>query len=253
MNKISVAFTAGIAGVIAGAAVLWLFMNGSAGPAPKTVLVNGPKTPQSMNQAEAQRQVRVQPRRANAARSGEPPIASERPELAPDAELEISATDRVASMAEMQHFHVPSTKDGNTPQFLRVSSKEVAVPPAQITEALSYALEAAEPNVKQGFTIREDFWGGALAPGESKPIVQQLFKGNEYWFWMGAMHKGATVSVHIYDGAGNIAENESWQRGNMAAARVNPKRTGTYYLIVEVKKSSGRPGKVPWGMAYGYR
>jgi hypothetical protein len=107
--------------------------------------------------------------------------------------------------------------------------------------------------VKQGFTIREDFWGGSARTGRIKADRAAALQGNEYWFWMGAMHKNATVAVHIYDGSGNLAESESWQRGNMAAARVNPKRTGTYYLIVEVRKGGSRAAKVPWGMAYGYR
>ena len=31
---------------------------------------------------------------------------------------------------------------------------------------LSFALEAADPYVKEGFTVREDYWGGDLAGEE---------------------------------------------------------------------------------------
>ena len=56
---------------------------------------------------------------------------------------------------------------------------------ATVDDAQSFALQAAEPYVKQGFQVREDYWGGDLASGEKKAVRQQLFKGNEYWFWMG--------------------------------------------------------------------
>src|SRR6266478_2165992 len=56
---------------------------------------------------------------------------------------------------------------------------------ASVDDAQSFALQAAEPYVKEGFQVREDYWGGDLGVGEKKAVRQQLFKGNEYWFWMG--------------------------------------------------------------------
>ena len=61
---------------------------------------------------------------------------------------------------------------------------------ATIDDALSFALEAADPYVKEGFTVREDYWGGDLPVKTTKAIVHQLFKGNEYWFWMGTDPEG---------------------------------------------------------------
>jgi len=61
----------------------------------------------------------------------------------------------------------------------------IAVQPvilASVDDAQSFALQAAEPYVKQGFQVREDYWGGDLGSGEKKAVRQQLFKGNEYWF-----------------------------------------------------------------------
>lgn len=117
--------------------------------------------------------------------------------------------------------------------------------------ALSFALEAAGPYVKKGFTIREDFWGGDLPANTPKPIVHQLFKGNEYWFWMGSDEKDAKISVHVYDSAGHIAESEAWQKPHFAGVRVTPKNTGSYYIIVEVEKSPA--ARTRWALAYGYR
>lgn len=122
---------------------------------------------------------------------------------------------------------------------------------ATIDDALSFALEAADPYVKEGFTVREDYWGGDLPVKTTKAIVHQLFKGNEYWFWMGTDQKAAKISVHIYDSAGNLAESESWQKPHFAAARVVPKKTGSYYLIVEVEKSPDE--RTYWSLAYGFK
>ena len=122
---------------------------------------------------------------------------------------------------------------------------------ATIDDALSFALEAANPYVKEGLTVREDYWGGDLPVKQSKAIVHQLFKGNEYWFWMGTDTSKAKISVHIYDSEGNLAEEESWQKAHKAAARIRPKKTGTYYLIVEVEKSPEE--RTYWSLAYGFR
>jgi hypothetical protein len=120
-----------------------------------------------------------------------------------------------------------------------------------IDDALSFALEAASPYVKEGFTVREDYWGGDLGVKQHKAIVHQLFKGNEYWFWMGTDLKEAKISVHIYDSDGNLAEVEAWSKPHFAAARVTPKKTGSYYLIVEVEKSPRE--RTTWSLAYGFR
>ena len=122
---------------------------------------------------------------------------------------------------------------------------------ATIDDALSFALEAASPYVKEGFTVREDYWGGDLPVKTTKAIVHQLFKGNEYWFWMGTDQKAAKISVHIYDSAGNLAEDTAWQKPHFAAAHIVPKKTGSYYLIVEVEKSPDE--RTYWSLAYGFK
>ena len=77
---------------------------------------------------------------------------------------------------------------------------------ASVDDAQSFALQAAEPYVKEGFQVREDYWGGDLGSGEKKAVRQQLFKGNEYWFWMGTEVERGKISVHIYDSDGKLAE-----------------------------------------------
>jgi hypothetical protein len=124
---------------------------------------------------------------------------------------------------------------------------------SSIDDALSFAFEAASPYVKE-FTVREDYWGGDLPVKTTKAIVHQLFKGNEYWFWMGSDEKLAKISVHVYDSEGNLAEVESFdssKKPHMAGARVVPKKTGSYYLIVEIEKSPRE--RTTWALAYGFR
>src|SRR5256885_14339835 len=96
-----------------------------------------------------------------------------------------------------------------------------AVAPASVDDAQSFALQAAEPYVREGFQVREDYWGGDLAAGEKKAVRQQLFKGNEYWFWMGTEVRHARISVHIYDKEGKLIEQpDSWQKGAFASYQV---------------------------------
>jgi hypothetical protein len=123
---------------------------------------------------------------------------------------------------------------------------------ASVDDAQSFALQAAEPYVKQGFQVREDYWGGDLSSGEKKAVRQQLFKGNEYWFWLGTEVDKAKVSVHIYDSDGKLAEEpDSWEKGHFAAAHVIPKATGSYFIIVSVEQSPEE--RTHWALVYGFR
>jgi hypothetical protein len=118
--------------------------------------------------------------------------------------------------------------------------------------ARAWAVLAAEPYVKQGFQVREDYWPGALASGEKKAVRQQLFKGNEYWFWLGTNVDHAKVSVHIYNSDGNLAEQpDSWAKGQIAAAHIIPKTTGSYFIIVSVEESPA--ARTHWALGYGFR
>ena len=122
---------------------------------------------------------------------------------------------------------------------------------SKIEDALAFALEAAAPHVKEGFTVREDYWGGDLPVKTTKAIVHQLYKGNEYWFWMGTDTKDAKISIHVYDSMGNLCEVEATQKPHFATARVVPKKSGSYYLIVEIEKSPEE--RTTWALAYGFR
>ena len=103
-----------------------------------------------------------------------------------------------------------------------------------MNDALSFAKEAAAPYAKQGYTIREDAWGGDLGVKDQQAVTAQLFRGNEYGFWLATDTRGAVITVHIYDSDGKLAETEFWQKGRFAGAKITPNKTGAYYAIVTV-------------------
>jgi hypothetical protein len=123
---------------------------------------------------------------------------------------------------------------------------------ASVDDAQSFALQAAEPYVKEGFQVREDYWGGDLGVAEKKAVRQQLFKGNEYWFWLGTEVEKAKVSVHVYDSEGKLAEQpDSWEKGHFAGAHIIPSATSSYFIIVTVEESPEE--RTHWALVYGFR
>lgn len=122
---------------------------------------------------------------------------------------------------------------------------------ATVDDALSFAYEAADPYVKQGFTVRQDAWGGDLGVKDQQAVTAQLFRGNEYWFWLATDLQGVQMSVHVYDSTGKLVDADNWQKGRFAAVRVVPKKSGTYYAIVTIQSSP--QARTPWALVYGFR
>lgn len=122
---------------------------------------------------------------------------------------------------------------------------------AFVDDAHSRAMEAATAAVKDGYLVRQEFWAGSVAVRQPSVVKHQLFKGNSYWFWLGSDEDSAQVTVHVYDSTGKIADADSWQRGNTAAVRVTPKKTGTYLIVFSVEQSKAKKNR--WALAYGYK
>jgi hypothetical protein len=122
---------------------------------------------------------------------------------------------------------------------------------AVVDDAHSFALEVATPYVEKGFTVREEFWSGSLAPKKQSTITHQLFKGNEYWFWLASDVEKALVKINVYDAKGNLVDEEAWQKGNKAAVRVVPKASGMYYLVFTIESSPEKRSR--WAIAYGFK
>lgn len=121
-------------------------------------------------------------------------------------------------------------------------------------EGKDAAIEAALPKLdleKNPYVLREAWWQGELKKGETKLIKHQLFQRNDYWFWIGSSNPEAKVSIHIYDTEGNLVDEESFEKGHAAGARVIPKTSGTYY--VRLKVLDGPAGPSGWAVIYAFR
>ena len=138
-------------------------------------------------------------------------------------------------------------------RLLLILAAAVAVPFAfaYVDDAHSRAMEAATAAVKDGFLVRQEFWAGALATKQPSVVKHQLFAGNSYWFWLGSDEDSAQVTVHVYDPSGKLCDAESFQRGNMAAVKVVPKKTGTYFIVFSVEQSKAKKNR--WALAYGFK
>ncbi len=122
---------------------------------------------------------------------------------------------------------------------------------ASVDDSLSFALEAATPYVKEGFQVREDYSGGDLGVGEQKAVRFQLYRGNEYWFWLASDIEKAELTLKLYDAEGKAAEVETVKKGRFVMVRILPRQTGTYHAIVTVVSSEQE--RTGWALVYGYR
>lgn len=122
---------------------------------------------------------------------------------------------------------------------------------ATVDEAHDYAMQAATPFVEQGFTVREDYWNGEVENGQKLAVRHQLFKGNEYAFWLGTAEDGAELELAVYDVKGQPVHMELKSGKNFCSVRVNPPKTGTYTVVFSVKSKKAKG--VTWALAYGYR
>ena len=138
-------------------------------------------------------------------------------------------------------------------RFLLILAAVIAVPFAfaYVDDAHSRAMEAATAAVKDGYLVRQEYWAGALVTKQPSVVKHQLFAGNSYWFWLGSDEDSAQVTVHVYDPSGKLCDAESFQRGNMAAVKVVPKKTGTYFIVFSVEQSKAKKNR--WALAYGFK
>ena len=124
----------------------------------------------------------------------------------------------------------------------------------QVTPGESYP-GVFGPDAKLGYVLRQEGWNGSLPVGDNTPIRQQLFKNNEYRFYVWSDVKGARVSVHVYDQDGNLVDGRVSEKANgethFAEVDVRPESTGSFYLIVKVEQSSSK--STAWQMAYAYK
>jgi hypothetical protein len=122
---------------------------------------------------------------------------------------------------------------------------------AHVDDAHSMAMEIATPHVAKGFVVRQDYWKGEVKSGETKQIKAQLFKGNEYWFWLGCDADECELELKVLDQKGTAVAAETKKAKNAIAVRVLPAKTGSFTFVFTIK--STRSEKASWALAYGYR
>jgi hypothetical protein len=125
---------------------------------------------------------------------------------------------------------------------------------ATVDESHSFAMEAATSFVNQGFIVREDYWNGEVKSGQKLMVRHQLFKGNEYAFWLGTANDECMLNIQVLDEKGNPVE-ISTKEGvgkHFTSVRVNPPRSGSYSVVFSIT-SSKKETSVFWALAYGFR
>ena len=122
---------------------------------------------------------------------------------------------------------------------------------ATVDDAHSMALEMATPYVEKGFKVRQDYWKGDVKPGAAQRITAQLFKGNEYWFWLGCNADECEITLKVLDQQGRAVETETKSSKSAVGVRLLPPKTGSYVLVFTIKVLSSDPAR--WALAYGYR
>jgi hypothetical protein len=122
---------------------------------------------------------------------------------------------------------------------------------AIVDDAHAMAMEMATPYVEKGFKVRQDYWKGEVKSPEPKRVNSQLFKGNEYWFWLGCDTPGAELTLKVVDQQGREMETETIKGNSAVGVRLLPPRTGTYVFVFTIKILGGQAGG--WALAYGYR
>lgn len=117
------------------------------------------------------------------------------------------------------------------------------------------AQSAAIPALKgdSPFVLRESWWKGNLKPGTAKLIQIQLFRRNEYQFWMAVPDVDAGLNLNVYNSEGDMVDSEivTYPQTNVISTIVRPKATGLYYVRVSLKTTID--DNQDWAVIYAYR
>jgi hypothetical protein len=124
---------------------------------------------------------------------------------------------------------------------------------ANVDDAKAAADLAAETAVKEGFAKREEHWSGLAKSGALKGVKAQLFKGNEYYFWLGCGHEEVTVTLAIYDLKGKLVSTQGADFAKGKSVKVTPPATGAYVVKFSVVNKKDAKVSVDWALTYGYR
>ena len=125
----------------------------------------------------------------------------------------------------------------------------------ELNDVKLIAQKAAIPSLSgdDKFILRESWWSGSIAPGKAKLIQVQLFRRNEYQFWLAVPSRDAGVNLNVYDSEGKIipAKTVPFEESNLVSIIVEPELTGVYYVRISLKTTIERDQD--WAVIYAYR
>lgn len=134
------------------------------------------------------------------------------------------------------------------------AQEAVEVKPS-LDELKLVAQQAAIPHLGGGnpFILRESTWSGEVEPGKARLIQVQLFKRNDYHFWVAVPDRKAAVNLNLYNGKGELLEAKTlrYETRNLASLIATPSETGIYYLRLSLQTTVEETQ--PWTVIYAYR
>jgi len=124
---------------------------------------------------------------------------------------------------------------------------------AVVDDAHSFALEAADPWVRQNVSVRYEYARGTIRPNTSAKVGHQVFRGNEYWLFAGGSEDGVVMNIKVTDSEGNEVSGELSHGYNSATFRFTPERTMMVVVEVSGEVRDSVVQTMDWALVYGYR
>lgn len=133
------------------------------------------------------------------------------------------------------------------------SDGEAAAPVLDEVKLIAQRAALAHLGGEKPFILRESSWSGEIEPGQVRLIQVQLFKRNDYHFWIAVPDRRAEVDVTLYDGKGERVDGTShpYESPNVASFAASAAETGIYYLRISLQPTVETPQR--WTVVYAYR
>jgi len=124
---------------------------------------------------------------------------------------------------------------------------------AVVDDAHSFALEAADPWVRQGVSVRYEYASGTFRSGGSARVGYQVFRGNEYWLFAGGNEDGSVMSIKVMDSEGTEITGKHSRAYNSATFQFTPERTMLVVVEISGRVRGTAVATMDWALVYGYR